>query len=187
MTRGWFRRRRDPDTQRLIDALWRERDDARARLAAANVRHRAAAAEWAVELRRVRRGEAAAHRALSKAFEPAPGEDCVKVRLRDRDEAVAFARHVESSTGGEWGALAGYRCKLCPRQPVSGARFWHVGNVDQEMRSGRETAERARKRSSKVRAADAHRSGRLLGQRAPVLQDLRTRMDRAGECGEAGQ
>jgi hypothetical protein len=69
---------------------------------------------------------------LGALFEPGLTEQCTKVRLRDQADADAFAARVQSETGV---AMETYRCRRCPRQPVSLEAFWHVTHADPTKRS----------------------------------------------------
>lgn len=66
---------------------------------------------------------------LKVMAEPAVGE-CDKVRVRTREEGDRLARHVESQCGAAEGAMEPYKCPKCPRQPLTGERFWHIRHVD---------------------------------------------------------
>lgn len=101
--------------------------------------------------------------AVARAYEPATGEDCTKVRLRDQDEAVAYAVRVEQDLCLPAGAMHAYPCRKCPRQPVAGTRYWHVGNTEAAQRTGRNPAMRRQEqaRRAKQRAQD----GQLMRQR----------------------
>jgi hypothetical protein len=110
-----------------VEAARRERDEANARTVAAVL----VAAE-AVRAAEIAYRQADGARALmGSLLEPGPGEGCVKVRLRDRDEAEAFAARVLNQTGEDCYA---YRCPKCPRQPVSCEKFWHIATADPERR-----------------------------------------------------
>lgn len=74
---------------------------------------------------------------VDELLEPAPSPICDKVRLRDRDEANAFARRVEQQLGLQRGAMVEYRCKACPRHPLTLNRLWHITNADPEQRGYR--------------------------------------------------
>lgn len=76
-------------------------------------------------------------RVVDELLEPAASPICDKVRLRDRDEAAAFARRVEQQLGLLRGAMVQYRCKACPRHPLSLDRFWQITNSDPERRGYR--------------------------------------------------
>lgn len=67
-------------------------------------------------------------------LEPNRDDACQKVRLRDKDEAAAFGRHVETANGTPAGTLEPYKCRDCPRQPVTLAYFWHVRHVNRTKR-----------------------------------------------------
>lgn len=71
---------------------------------------------------------------IGKLVEPPNVEDCTKIRLRDLDEANAFARKVEQDTGQAIGDLEAYGCNLCPRQPLTGRKFLHVRHRDSKKR-----------------------------------------------------
>jgi hypothetical protein len=64
---------------------------------------------------------------LSALIEPGVTEQCTKIRLRDRGEGEAFAARITMETGVE---VEPYKCRRCPRQPVSVEAFWHVTHVD---------------------------------------------------------
>lgn len=66
--------------------------------------------------------------ALSKLLEPKPTVTCGKIRLRDREEADAFARHIEAETlhTGRVIRCKPVKCKVCPRHPFTGLKFWHI-------------------------------------------------------------
>jgi len=72
-----------------------------------------------------------------------PGQPCVKVRLYNRRDAEAFARLVERNTRA--GDLEPYRCQVCPRYPLTLARYWHVRHVNHELRGERGRRERDRR------------------------------------------
>lgn len=83
--------------------------------------------------------------------EPAPGEGCTKVRLWDETEAEAFARKVERESGQPARSLKSYRCRICPPQPLTPARYWHVGHV----REGERGDKGRRKRAGRKRLPTA--------------------------------
>lgn len=63
-------------------------------------------------------------------LEPARDESCDKIRLRDKEEANAFARNMEEDLYLPGQTFTTYACKKCPRHPVTSARFWHVTHAD---------------------------------------------------------
>ena len=73
----------------------------------------------------------ALRRNLRDMLEPAGG-DCRKVRLRSQAEAEEFADRVARDTGG--GPFSWYKCKVCPRQPGSLDRFFHITHGDRAKR-----------------------------------------------------
>jgi len=79
---------------------------------------------------------------VDRLIEPGQVDECSKVRLRDRLEAEQFARSAEHDRGLPTGALMGYRCMRCPRQPVSLARYWHITHTDPAQRGLRGTQHR---------------------------------------------
>ena len=48
--------------------------------------------------------------------------------------ARAELRAVRAQRDTGSGELEPYRCEVCPRQPVSNTRFWHVRHVDPTLR-----------------------------------------------------
>lgn len=116
---------------------------------------------------------AAAERAAAEAFEPAPVDGCNKRRLRDVDEAVAYAVLTEQDMCLPVGTFTTYQCATCPRQPASQDRYWHIANIDPAGRSNRNPAARRRERAARARAG--RMSGRLVVQRLDpaVVQRLR--------------
>jgi len=63
-------------------------------------------------------------------IEPAAVEGCRKVRLPDTPAAAAFAVRLAADLGDPAGTFEPYACPLCPRQPLTGARYRHVRHVD---------------------------------------------------------
>lgn len=107
-----------------------QRDEANARAIAAI--HLAVAAWQAAEI--AYRHADGARALMWSMTEPEGVEGCVKVRLRDETEALTFAARVRADTGV---ACEPYPCRLCPRQPVSTAKFWHVRSIDPQQRGRR--------------------------------------------------
>lgn len=85
----------------------------------------------------LRHVEAHTRALFDQLVEPGQVDGCTKVRLRDETEAEAFARHVERETGDPEGTLIGYRCRYCPRQPVTLDKFWHVTHRNPALRGKR--------------------------------------------------
>lgn len=75
---------------------------------------------------------------LSALFEPGLTEQCTKVRLRDRQEAETFGARVFAETGTPTEA---YKCRRCPRQPVSTDAFWHITHANPSKRGQRGKAD----------------------------------------------
>jgi hypothetical protein len=124
--------------QREVREISTDLDRARRKLERARA---TVAARIAEETDGLRRQLERVQRLTLELIEPGPMEDCVKTRLRTREEARLFARRVERETGAEEGDLIVYRCTRCPRQVALQAgeqpsRFWHVGNADPAERTG---------------------------------------------------
>lgn len=115
----------------------------------------------------------AADDAVRRAHEPAVG-DCDKIRLRDSDEAAAYAVHVEQDLCLPAGAFTVYPCRTCPRHPLSGDRFWHIANADPGKRTSNPVA---RKAERAARARRHAQNGQLVRQRISpeVIARLRGR------------
>lgn len=112
---------------------------------------------------------------INSLLDPIQTSACTKMRLRDQDEAEDYARLVERETGREVGALAGYRCKVCPRQPrllsrQEPVRYWHIANVNRgERSSGRQPQRTTRRRQA---AARSDRDGTRIRDRIdPTILD----------------
>jgi hypothetical protein len=105
---------------------------------------------------------------LAKAMnvEPPAVEGCVKVRLRDQDEAWEFARRVAEDSGQRLDLFEVYACDICPRQPVGTSRFLHI--------TSRETDDE-RREARQRRAGQRKRNGTALGDRIDpaVLERLK--------------
>jgi hypothetical protein len=99
---------------------------------AAAYRH-AAAVEKAMD--EVRAREASTRKLFTDLIEPPTVGECIKVRLRSRNEADAFARRVERESGAPVGALEAVQCRRCPRQPVTTEKFWHIRHVRPSQRN----------------------------------------------------
>lgn len=134
---GWLRRQtRD---YLAITAYLVERDRAVAQ------RTQAYMLALAAHATRVRDAQDAAHAVLeaermtagcrsivTALIEPGLTEQCTKVRLRDHAEAEVFAARVLADTGVP---AEPYKCRRCPRQPVSLQAFWHITHADPAKRS----------------------------------------------------
>lgn len=106
----------------------------------------------------------AADRAVAAAYEPAAGE-CTKVRLRDADEAAAFAILLEQDMCLPAKSFTVYPCQECGRQPLDHkARYWHVANARPSQRSSNPAVRRAERAA---RAREAASNGQLIRQRIP--------------------
>lgn len=103
----------------------------------------------------------AADAAVRRAHEPV-SEHCDKIRLRDQDEAAAFAILTEQDLCLQPGSFTVYRCAVCPRHPVTSDRAWHVANADPTRRTSNPTARRAERAARAKRSAQ---NGQLVKQR----------------------
>lgn len=104
--------------------------------------------------------------------EPGRVEGCIKVRFHFEQEAADWGATIARRYGEAPDAYEAYPCKVCPRSPVTTARFWHAGHPE---KSAGLTAKVARERADRARRAEAGRDGRLLSQRVDplVLAQLR--------------
>jgi hypothetical protein len=93
------------------------------------------AVELEAETARALAVEASTRKILTDLIEPPQIGECVKVRLRSREEAEAFARRVEHESGAEDGTLQAVACKRCPRQPITTEKFWHIRHVRPSQRN----------------------------------------------------
>lgn len=115
------------------------------------------------ELRELRRDLAQAERQIehrqnliNELLEPEGGEDgCVKIRLANKEEALAFAARLERRNGAPAGTLMVYRCRHCPRHPVHQTRYFHVAH-DNENKRGQGSQQYAQTRP---------KAGPTIGQR----------------------
>lgn len=96
---------------------------------------------------------AAMQEAMTKLLEPSPGDECRKVRLRSEDEARAFGDSMEAASGLPMDV---YRCRRCPRQPVTMERFWHIMNGTEEQRGLAAHKRRRRKAARRLPALYSH-------------------------------
>ncbi|MEU0468946.1 hypothetical protein ABZ215_33495 [Amycolatopsis sp. NPDC006131] len=144
----WLRRR---FAQPALEAL----TDMTARALTAEDR----AEELARENEHLRSLEASTRKLLTDLIEPPPVGDCIKVRLRSRDEAEAFARRVERESGAEPGTMEAVQCKRCPRQIISSERFWHIRHVrpSQRNRNGAQYARTRPRELGRISPADIAR------------------------------
>jgi hypothetical protein len=99
---------------------------------------------------------------LALAVEPEQRDGCRKVRLHYRDEALLWAAQIEQKTGGQVGDLHVYRCKICPRSPVTMQRYWHAGHPETEEGQAAKQASMDRTRAER---ASATRAGLTVAQR----------------------
>jgi hypothetical protein len=97
--------------------------------------------------------------------EPGPADGCTKTRLHTRDEAEAFRLRLAERTGGDPGRLNSYPCRICPRHPATGDRFWHVGHHSGARTTGDQAASRSRARRA---ANEAARNGTRIGDRVDL-------------------
>ncbi len=92
---------------------------------------------------------AAANRAhlndMALLLEPVKAVRCDKTRLRDADEAAEWARRTETAKNLAAGTLTGYDCHDCPRHPLTLERYWHVTNVDVDLRGNRSNPKRGQR------------------------------------------
>ena len=103
-----------------------------------------------------------ARQKLALDVEPERRDECRKVRLHYRDEALLWAAQIEQKTGGQVGDLHVYRCKICPRSPVTMQRYWHAGHPETEEGQAAKQASMDRTRAERVSAT---RAGLTVAQR----------------------
>lgn len=85
---------------------------------------------------------------------------CEKVRLHGYDEAERWRIQVERETGAS--LLRVYRCKVCPRSPVTMQRYFHVGHAGN---AEAQAAKQAEKQARVEAAVVAGKAGTTLAQR----------------------
>lgn len=88
-------------------------------------------------------------------IEPGRVEQCTKVRLRDAVEAREFADRMAADTGIDPASIEVYRCRFCPRHPVSLDAFWHMSHADPAKRGQFRKVEPARSTELTQRATPA--------------------------------
>jgi hypothetical protein len=122
--------------------------------AAEHERQRVAAYQAGLEQGRVQAETAAAF--LTRELEDfARDTPCTKIRLNDRDHALAMVEHVLETAGVR---TEPYACPVCPRQLFGRGRFWHVRTVA-------DPAERARRDRLKRGAVGKEEADRQLRNR----------------------
>lgn len=123
------------------------------------------AAELEAETARAVAVEASTRKILTDLIEPPQIGECVKVRLRSREEASAFARRVERESGADEGALEAVQCKRCPRQPVSTEKFWHIRHARPSQRNqhGSQYARSRPRELGRISPADVAKMRAKLG------------------------
>lgn len=112
---------------------------------------------------------AGADEAIAKAFQPERSPACTKQQLPDRDTAKWWASKVADDLGETADAFTTYRCEWCPRNPLTGNRWWHIGHVDPVMRTSNPAVRRARQSEQ---LAEKRLAGRALHQRPEVREAL---------------
>jgi hypothetical protein len=123
---------------RARDEALADRDKARAEAAAARLTALLVTAEAIAIVRQAQQHAAGCRTILGLLIEPGRVEQCSKVRLRDEDEAWAFADRVQSETGVDMDV---HKCRFCPRQPVTLEPFWHITHADPSKRGQRGKAD----------------------------------------------
>ncbi len=99
--------------------------------------------------------------------EPRREDGCSKVRFHRRPEADDWAAAIGDVSGEGAEAFNSYRCKVCPRSPVTMQRYWHAGH-----RFGSQAAKAAREERRAAETSRAHQNGRMIVQRVdPVVLD----------------
>jgi hypothetical protein len=153
--------------------LWKARCDrhsmqtreAYARAKASEKEERRLRQELARAHREAKHAEAYAIRVIDQLHdrlnEPPRKEGCLKIRFHREPEAQAYAAHIASTTGEPAEAYEAYRCKSCPRSPVTMQPYYHIGHRMTE--EGRRAREAGRSRQGKRRAL-ALRDGRTVEQ-----------------------
>jgi hypothetical protein len=141
----------EPCDHTAVARARRDRDEATARMVVAV--HLATQA-WQAAAQASSRADRACALMWSMA-EPGEDERCVKVRLRSKEEAAAFAARVFADTGER---CVPYKCRHCPLQPVSLAKFWHITTADPNQRG--------------KRRGPHHHQARLLRHVSPELADM---------------
>lgn len=90
------------------------------------------ATEENVRLETVNDGLKRQNIALMRTFEDLLQPDrvgtCTKVQIQAKADAEAFALKVATET--QTGAMAVYKCPICPRHPVTGDRIFHVTHAE---------------------------------------------------------
>lgn len=99
--------------------------------------------------------------------EPPEVEGCVKIRFHTQSEALVFARRLAADLSVDQSVFHVYKCKICPRHPGIGDRFWHVGHRNSRVKQGHVSGEILRRR--------ARREGRTIGQLIPPEMGARLR------------
>lgn len=125
------------------------------------------------ELARVRAEFEVRERLAEKLTATPRGEECVKVRLNDREHAEAMVAHVLETSGVQ---TEPYPCPVCPRQLFDRGRYWHVRTVD-------DPAERAKRDAVKNGKAKG-RPDRMALRLSPEQRALMYERARAGTPGE---
>lgn len=134
------------------DEALAERDAAHAQVAAARSVALLVTLEAVALVRQAQQHAEGCRSVLALLIEPGRVEHCTKVRLRDEDQAWAFAARVETETGTPMDV---HKCRFCPRQPVGGEHFWHITHRDPAKRG-------------QHGKADPQTPARLLGHVSPA-------------------
>lgn len=85
---------------------------------------------------------------LSWLMDPAATPICGKIRLRDRAEAEAMGKELETESWGGRFKARPYPCNKCPRHPFTLEKYWHVAR-------DRSSGQRRRAPSAHSQRADA--------------------------------
>jgi hypothetical protein len=167
---GWFRRR--PTRADLVAEieLWKSRCQRNEQ----RLHEAYARAKTAEKLLRQFRREV-----YDRLDEPARVDGCIKVRFHRRPEAADWAVAVANGCNEDPADYNTYQCKICPRSPVTTARYWHVGHDSKQAKAAATAARRAQE-------AAARRGGRQLDQRIDptVLARLRREIGKQETTGD---
>jgi hypothetical protein len=104
--------------------------------------------------------------------EPGPGEGCTKIRFHREPEAADFLTQLAGQTRSDPDVYRVYRCRLCPRSPVTMTSYFHVSHRNTS--AGRQTKQDS-KEQWKQREVDARKRGTLLSQRVSPADLARLR------------